>query len=91
MISGTLAATGQWQHIAISRSGSNTNLYVNGTRQGSATDTTDYAAALPAIGAAPNGLYANAYIDDVRITVGSARYANSTITVPTAAFPDYNT
>jgi hypothetical protein len=91
-LTGTMAGTGQWQHIAISRSGGSTNLYVNGTRQGSTyTDTTDYAASLPVIGAAPNGLYANAYIDDVRITVGSSGgrgYTGSSITVPAAAFPD---
>jgi len=89
-ITGTLAAVGQWQYIALSRSGGSTRLFVNGAKQGDTyTDATDYAASLPAIGAAPNGLYADAYIDDMRITVGSNRlYTGATITVPTAAFPD---
>jgi hypothetical protein len=29
----------------------------------------------------------NAYLDDIRITKGYARYTGSTLTVPTASFP----
>jgi len=88
---GSLIAN-QWQYIAVSRAGKTIRLYVDGVLKGSADDE---------IALRANGLSAqlgygglssaisNGYIDDLRITNGINRgYIDSTIAVPTAAFPD---
>jgi len=91
-ITGATLNTGQWYHIAVSRSGTSTKLFVDGTQSGSTyTDSTNYTTSTPIIGADANsgtfnnGL--NGYIDDLRITKGVARYT-SNFTPPTAAFPN---
>jgi hypothetical protein len=86
-------STSTWYHIAVSRSGTSTKMFVNGTQVGSTyTDSTNYLSASrrPVIGingfnetAAP----LNGYIDDLRITKGVARYT-ANFSVPTAAFPN---
>jgi hypothetical protein len=86
-------ATGTWYHIAVCRSGTTNKLFVNGTQQGSATDSTNYlsgGAGRPGIGGggyATNAYFLNGYIDDLRITKGFARYT-ANFTPPTAAFSD---
>jgi len=80
-----------WYHIAVSRSGSSTKMFINGTQAGSTyTDNNNYLCSRLVIGAddyvlGNNPL--NGYIDDLRITNGVARYT-ATFTPPTAAFPD---
>ena len=93
-ITGSTLSTSQWYHIAVSRSGTSTKLFVNGTQSGSTyTDTNVYlnSALRPFIGGdgtnlGTNGL--NGYIDDLRVTKGYARYT-SNFTAPTSAFPIY--
>jgi hypothetical protein len=90
--SGTLA-TGQWQHVAWTRSSGTLRTFVDGTL----TSTTSFSGNLSSnsnvsigYGAGLNGgstYYFNGYIDDLRITKGISRY-NATFTPPTAAFPD---
>jgi hypothetical protein len=67
-------------------------MYVNGFRVGSYNSQDFGATSTPLIGwyfDQASTSRANAYIDDLRITVGSNRlYTGETITVPTAAFPD---
>jgi len=81
-----------WTHLAVSRSGNNTRLFVNGTQEGS-TYTTAYTIAAGNPLWIGGGFYApttnniNGYIDDLRITKGVARYTSS-FTPPTAPFPD---
>jgi hypothetical protein len=81
--------TGAWTYVAITRSGSgsnNTKLFINGTQQAQATNTTSFTQTSRfAIGTTYplNGDFYNGYIQDLRITCGVAR----TITTPTAAFP----
>lgn len=81
----------QWNHVAWSRSGSDNNIYLNGTRVIQFTSAWD--------GGPDRGLTIGSnvlksaenvagYVDDIRITKGVARYAGDAITVPTAAFPD---
>ena len=90
----TTLSTNTWHHIAVARSGTSTKLYVNGTQEGSAwSDSTNYtvSGSRPIIGL--NGADGTqpfiGNMDDIRITKGTARgYTGSTITVPTAAFPD---
>ena len=89
---GTVAAN-TWHHVALVRNSGSVRVYFNGTQVGSTwTDSTDYSQTTLHIGR----YYANTtqfqwlgYLDDIRLTVGSSRgYTGSTITVPTAAFPD---
>jgi hypothetical protein len=93
-ITGSSLSTGQWYHIAVARASGSTRMYVNGTQVGSTySDSTNYlSSSTPVIGATFDGTddYAlNGYIDELRITVGSSRgMTGSTITVPTAAFPE---
>jgi len=90
-ITGTALSTGQWYHVAVCRSGTNTRLFVNGTQQGSTwtTDSTNYVSNNLGIGAylpTPTNS-SNCYLDDIRITNGIARYT-ANFTPPTAAFPN---
>jgi hypothetical protein len=78
-----------WTYFAISRSGSNLYMFINGTLQGTAgTDSTNYNQTnnmiIGATRALGNGL--NGFLDDIRITKGVARYTAS-FSAPTAAFP----
>jgi hypothetical protein len=88
----------QWHHVVISRSGSSLRFYVDGNALSAnpITHSTTLPISTLYIGAHNIGSSLagplNGYIDDLRITVGSARgYTGATITVPTASFPDYNT
>jgi hypothetical protein len=74
-----------WYHIAVSRSSTTTRLFINGTLEGSWTDSTSYANGAVSIGSASAGMAG--FVDEVRITKGVARYT-SAFTAPTAAFPD---
>jgi hypothetical protein len=78
----------QWQHVAVTRAGTTTRMFIDGTQAGSSwTDTTDYLASTPLICKSFDNYYANCYFDDLRITTGVARYT-SNFTPPTAAFPN---
>ena len=86
--------TGQWYHLAVSRSGTSTKMFLDGTQVGSTyTDSTVYVngTSRPVIGAegfnSPPNDVINGYIDDLRITKGYARYT-ANFTAPTAAFSD---
>ena len=82
----------QWHYLAISRAGSTVRLYLDGTLQSTGTSSENFnSSAATFVGR--NNVFSPrnvvGYIDDLRITVGSARnYTGSTITVPVAAFPD---
>jgi hypothetical protein len=81
-------STGVWTHIALTRNGTSTRLFINGTQSGStATDSTGYGLGALWIGANASGgsNYLNGFIDDLRVTKGYARYT-TTFTPPTSAF-----
>ena len=84
--SGTAIPINTWTHIAISKSGSSTKMYVAGVQVGSTyTDTNTYVQGAITIGARYDGttpFFGN--IDDVRISKGVARYTGATLTLPTA-------
>ena len=87
-------STATWYYIAITRSGTNLRLFVNGTQQGatktSSSNISDSANNALAIGRTIEGLAGrdyNGYIDDLRITKGYARYT-ANIAAPTVAFSD---
>jgi hypothetical protein len=80
-------------HFAITRSGSNLRMYLNGNQIGSTvTNTTNFTNSnVVRIGGRninSYGGYLNGYLDDLRITKGIARYTGSTYTVPTREFLD---
>jgi len=81
-----------WYHFAMVRKGStgtNCAMWVNGTRISTGyANTTDFSTGTPQIAAESGGSLYQGYMQDFRLT-RFARYdpANSTITVPTAAFP----
>lgn len=85
----TFTATG-WHHVAAIRTGNTFRLFIDGTQEGG--DTSDSstlndssnALAVGAFGELP-GLYWYGYIDEFRISVGTARWT-TTFTPPTAAY-----
>lgn len=81
--SGTAISTGSWTHVAITRKGTNLNLFVNGNIDASGTMATDLGSSRPlGIGGSPysgdlGGAPFNGYIDELRITKGFARYTRN--------------
>jgi hypothetical protein len=77
-----------WQHIAVCRTGGTIKLYVNGVSAGSVGDSTNYSQTTAYIGRDNpySGFNFPGYIDDLRVTVGTARYT-ANFTPPTAAHP----
>lgn len=95
---GGTAPVGSWSHLAATRQGASFRLFVNGalvtTYTSAAAGATlsvpitlgNYFANTGAVGASGAITYSG-LMDDVRITVGVARYTSS-FAVPTEAFPD---
>jgi hypothetical protein len=82
---GTPPTQNTWHHIAVSRTGSTINAYIDGTRVFTGTNSVNYASGSLQVGLSAFGTITG-YIDDLRVTK-YARYTGSTLTVPTAAFP----
>jgi hypothetical protein len=82
-----LSAT-TWTHIAAVKSGANWYLFLNGTNINSnaSAPSNNNISGVPYVGYRGNANFLNGYIDDLRITVGYARYT-ANFTAPTAAFP----
>jgi hypothetical protein len=91
----TTLSTNTWYHLAISRSGTSTKMFLNGTQEGSTyTDTTTYLQpSLWIIGAQSYSLGTaswNGWFDEFRVS-NNARYT-ANFTAPTASFQnDANT
>jgi len=79
-----------WHHIAVTRSGSNIRLYLDGAQVGT-TDTSIGSGTITSsgnaftIGRASIGsvYYVNGYLSNLRLVVGTPLYTGSTYTVPT--------
>ena len=93
-ISGGTISTGQWYHVAGTRSGTTTRIFINGTLEATGTgDSNNYNFSKDNLligrdgwdGSGSQGFHG--YIDDVRITKGVARYT-ATFSVPNAPFPN---
>jgi hypothetical protein len=78
----------QWHHLAVSRTGSTTRVFVDGTQIGSSNTTWTGSFKFNLIGGM-FGLDFQGYIDEFRVTKGVGRYNSASFTVPTAAFPDF--
>ena len=93
VITGATLTSGQWYHIAVSRSGTSTKMFLNGVQTGSTyTDSTVYTntAGRPIIGVdgfSPPSNPLNGYVDDMRVTKGVARYTTN-FTPPTSQLQD---
>jgi hypothetical protein len=87
--SGTLSLN-NWHHIAVTRSGANIRLYLDGAQVGT-TDTSIGSGTITSsgnaftIGRASVGsvYYVNGYLSNLRLVVGTPLYTGSTYTVPT--------
>lgn len=80
-----------WRHVAVSRVGANTRLFVDGVQVGIDTSsgnigqgTNLYVGRLTTIS---TGVDWQGYIDELRVTIGVGRYA-AAFTPPAAAFPN---
>ena len=89
----TAVSADTWYHLAVTRSGNTWKLFLNGTAEDTITNSTsivDGGADGLTVGDLAGGIaggpyhYMDGYIDDVRITVGHARYT-SNFTAPTSA------
>ena len=89
----TTVSADTWYHVAVTRSGNTWRLFLNGTVEDTITNSTDIVdggADGLVVGALAGGIaggpynYMDGYIDDVRVTVGHARYT-SNFTAPTSA------
>ena len=83
-------STGAWYHIAVTRSGTDLKLFVDGTQIGTTSTSSDNiagATTLVVAGKLAGGtnLVLNGFIDDLRITRGVARYT-ANFTAPTITF-----
>jgi hypothetical protein len=90
--SGFTLTTGTWHHLAVVRSGTTVTIYKDGTSIASSTITgtinsTSSSSFICDSTHSPGRFY-HAYVDDLRITKGVARYT-ANFTPPTAAFPDF--
>lgn len=90
LILSTLPATGTWHYLCLQRDATNLQFYLNGTRTYNVANSINFSGNNGLFVCKDNGATrGNCYIDDLRITKGVARYTNgTTITVPTAAFPN---
>ena len=77
---------GEWVYIAASRGSGTTEIYVNGTRTKSFSDSTQLYNFRPYYGARwdAGAKLDEGYLADWRITVGEKLYTGTTMTVPTA-------
>lgn len=87
----TVLNTGQWYHVALVKNSGTTTLYLDGTSEGSFSDSLTYIQPTTfRIGQRYSGTpyNLNGYLDDFRITKGIARYT-SNFTAPDAALPKF--
>jgi hypothetical protein len=86
----TVPQVNAWNHIALTRSGTTTKLYLNGIKVGNdyTSDSTNYLCPANRPGIATGGIDTTnpfpGYISGIRIIKGEALYTGSTYTVPTA-------
>jgi hypothetical protein len=79
--------TGTWRWVAVVRSAGTTSLYIDGSRIGTYADTNNWNNTSNLSwgnNSAGGGSSADAYFDDMRVTIGSNRgFTGASITIPT--------
>jgi len=95
---GAMAANGVQSHVAITRLGNDLFAHIDGVKSGATVDVTGDTIGGSGVVAINIGSRnqspganigdADAFIDEVRFTVGTARYTTADFTAPTQAFPD---
>ena len=82
-----------WHHVAIVRDGNNFYLFVDGTKQGTETDSNAFGNSFTRIGRAvaeaATATYLDGYLDEFRFSLGIARWAED-FTPPTAPYGGVN-
>ena len=78
-------STSTWHYGAITRDTSTLRVFIDGTQVHSGSNTTNYTTNNVRIGRHHSGAYLNGYIQDLRISIGKARYTGSSHTVPTSS------
>jgi len=90
-ISSAAPSTGTWHHVAWTRDGTTSRLFLNGTSVGTASSAPypsgNMAVSIGANDRSSGGTCVDGYIDDLRITKGVARYT-ANFAVPDAPFPN---
>lgn len=86
-ISGGTLVANTWYHVAVTRSSNIIRLFVNGTLVATSTANAQVVA-ISRIGYSIYRGWYNGFMDDIRITIGVARYTAS-FTPPTISFPAY--
>ena len=81
----TPPSTGQWHHMAVSRSSGTRRIFVDGVVVAQQSDTITYPGGPLVLGNMTDGNSDYGYIDDIRVTKGIARYT-STFLPPTESF-----
>lgn len=83
---------GEWHYLVVSRDSSSFNLYVDGTRVATASSSATIVNISAGIRIGVDEFYGRQFtgnIDELRVTIGNSRgYTGTTISVPTAAFPE---
>jgi hypothetical protein len=79
LFSSLTVATNAWQHVAFVRSGSTITRYLNGAPSGTASNAANFSGSALRIGGSEYGNigYLTGNMDELRITVGVARYTTS--------------
>ncbi len=79
----TVVVASRWYHVALSRTGTSTKLFINGNQEGSTyTDTNDYIDISNFIVGARYSTFANGlngWLDELRVSVGIGRYTTNFI------------
>ena len=74
----TTATISTWHHVALSRSGSTTRLFVNGNLEGFVSDSNNYANKPVVVGSRYNGTFGfYGYVDELRVSKGVSRFTSS--------------
>jgi hypothetical protein len=88
LLSGGSVSANSWHYVVACRTGTTFNLYIDGTRVATTSNSTDLTSTQINIGKHWSSAYNwNGYMYDLRITKGVARYSGATMTVPTAPLP----
>ena len=74
----TTVSASSWYHVAVSRQGTSTRLFVNGNLEGTYTDSNNYAERPVVVGARYDGVFGfYGYVDELRVSKGVSRFTSA--------------